>query len=373
MSPDPTKKKRPTFGQNVFSLALYLVELILPALLSVGIVAWLFTYYKLWAWGPVLAIVVYVLAVILLSFMITVGLDTLTAGGRAARSVIGGGPIARLVKYVLAGLLLPIALAISANLISLPTGGTLLDLVGNLAQPPAMTTPPDEVARAVQAATDPTVKRTGIEVLVKFKSPEALDQLMRLANEDRAALRDGATARALSQALAAYGSQAREALLAMFNSVDPAESGGALADDLYGRYFTTAFDALEAEVRTLHPDQLARVEAARAALQSALADLHNASTNGAEGDPRPLFVLQTFQAMNLSTDKDLLAFAVKTAADARYPAAVRGEALLLVGKLGQEAELTGLYPYLKNPDAFLQMRALQAVSAILSKKTPDPK
>jgi hypothetical protein len=365
--------RKPTFGQTATSLALFAVELILPGLLAVGIAVWLFTYYNVWSIGAVLAQIIFFLGIILVAFMATVMLDMGTASGRNVQGVVGGGPRARLVKFALGGLVLPIALAAAVNLATLPTGNTVLETAIRLLQPAEKVTPSDEVARTAIESNDPVVKRTGIEVLVKFKTPEALAQLLRMAQEDRAALRDAATARALAQAIASFGTQARDPLLALFNSIDPTDAGGGLPDDMYGRYFDTPFSGLEEEVKANDPDRLAQVESARAQLESALQDLHAASTGGATRDPRPIFILQTFQAMNLSSDKDLLAFALQVAGDARYNAAVRGEALLLVGQLGQAADLNGVYEFLNSNDPFIQTRALQAISAILSKGNPAPK
>jgi len=371
----PPKKLAPrkaTFGQTLSSLALYVIELLLPALLSVGIAAWLFTNYNLWGIGALLAQILFVLAAVLLAFMLTVMLDMLTAANRAAHGVIGGGPRARLVKFALGGLILPIALAVSLNLFNAPGGGTVLNALIRLVPTTTQTTPVEEIARATFESEDPVVKRSGIEVLAKFQSPEALDQLLRLAKDDRTALRDAATARALAQAIAAYGAQARDPLLALFNSVDPADAGGGLPDDLYGRYFAAGFDGLADEVQSGGSEQADQVEAARAQLETALQGLHAASVGSSRGDPRPLFILQTFQAMGLSSEAEELAIAQKIAADARYPAAVRGEALLLVGKLAKEEALSSLYAYMDNSDAFIQTRALQAISAIMS-KTANPR
>jgi hypothetical protein len=362
-----TASRKPTFGQTLSSLAMFAGELLVPALLAVGIIAWLFTNYNLWSMGAVLAQTLFYLAVVLVAFMLTVLLDMLTASGRAIQGVIGGGPRARLVKFVLGGLILPIALGIAVNLVILPTGGTVLNTFINMVKSPLTTTPPDEVGRITLETNDPAVKRSGIEVLSKFQSPAAFIQLLRLAKEDRAALRDATSARALAAAIAAYGGQARDPLLELFNSIDPTEAGGTLPDDLYGRYFSAGFSGLQAEVQANDPDRLTQVEAARAQLEAALQGLHAESVAGSGGDPRPLFILQTFQAMNLSSEDVLLAFALKTAADVRYPAAVRGEALLLVGKLGKEGQLSALYAYMDNPDTFVQTRALQAISAIMSK------
>jgi hypothetical protein len=376
ITPAPTPKKtsrKPTFGQTLASLALFVIELLIPALLATAIVGWLFTNYTIWNLGAVLAEILFVLAVTLLAFMLTILLDTLTAGRRAKQGVIGGGPRARLVKIALGGLIIPIAFAVSSNLVKLPSGGTALSAYINLIQTPIIVTPPDEVARTAIESNDPAVKRTAIEVLAKFQSPDALRQLLRLAKDDPAVLHDAATARVLAQAIAAYGVQARDPLLDLFKSVDAAQASGALADDLYGRYFASAFDGLQAEIQNNDPDRLKQVEAARAQVEAALQDMHAASSTGASGDLRPIFVLQTLQAMNLSSDADLLSFAFKVAEDARYPAAVRGDALTLVGQVGGDGDLSKLYPYLSNSDTLIQTRALQAISAILTKQTQNPR
>jgi hypothetical protein len=374
LSPTPKKSPRkPSFGQTLASLALFIIELLIPALLSVGVLAWLFTNYAIWSIGLVLAQILFVLAVVLLAFMLLVGLDAFTAGRRTKQGVIGGGPRARLIKFALGGLIIPIVFALSINLVKLPTGGTVLEAFVSLIQTPLIVTPPDEGARTAMESNDPAVKRTGIEVLAKFQSPEALTQLLRLAKDDRNALRDAATARVLAQAIAAYGVQARDPLLEMFKSVDAAEASGTLADDLYGRYFASAFDGLEAEVRSNNPDSLKQVEVARAQVESALQEINTASYAGGGGDLRPIFVLQTLQAMNLSSDSEVLPFALKVAEDARYPAAVRGDALTLVGQLGRDGDLSKLYGYLSNSDTLIQTRALQAISAILTKQTQDPR
>jgi hypothetical protein len=369
-TPAPVKKitkPKPTFGQTLSSLALYLVELVVPALAAVGLGAWLFTYYNLWALGAILSQVLFYLGVTLVAIMLCIVLDSFTAGERTRQGTLGGGPRARLVKLAMGGLIIPIALTVAVNIVSLPAGGTVLNTVIGLVKTAPATTPLDAVARATSETSDPGVRLSGIEVLSKSKSPQALDLLMRMAAEDRAALRDAAAANALAQALAAYGTEARDPLLSLFNSLDPVEASGALPDDLYGRYFSAPFAGLEAEVQSTAPEQVAQVEAARSQLEAALQSIHSQSAADSAGDPRPLFILQTFQAMNLKSDPDLLALAVKTAEDPRYSTAVRGEALLLVGKLGADAQLTGLYALLDSEDPFIQTRALQAVSAILSK------
>jgi hypothetical protein len=72
--------------------------------------------------------------------------------------------------------------------------------------------------------------------------------------------------------------------------------------------------------------------------------------------------------MNLSQDAGLLQFAKTVAADAGYPASVRGSALLLIGKLGGKDEYAVLFPYLQADNEALLARALEAIIALQAKK-----
>jgi len=71
--------------------------------------------------------------------------------------------------------------------------------------------------------------------------------------------------------------------------------------------------------------------------------------------------------MDRSQDRDLIAFARAIAADGTWSAAVRGQALLLVGKAGENEDLDTLYGYLDSPSPLLQARAMQAIAALESK------
>jgi hypothetical protein len=374
-APKKLAPRGPTFGQQVSSFLLYLLELFLPAILAGGIVAWLFTNYRLWALGRMLSQVLFVLAVVLLTFMLAVVLDMFTAGMRASQRLLGGGPRLRMVKFALGGVIVPLALAISALVVILPTGGTALAAFISAVQGPVQVAPPDVVGDSTLQAENLSLKLTGIEVLTRLNSTEALTQLVRLLKEDRSLLSSATGARALAKAIASYGIQVRDPLLALFQeySAGASSTSSALPDDLYGRYFSESFDSLEAEVTSSDPARLDQVKAAQAQLQAALENIHAASLASAPGDPRLDFILQTFLAMNVSQDADLLAFAKRTAADARFSNGVRGDALLLVGKLGWQADMDGLYPYLKNSDDVIRIRAMQAISAILAKNTPAPK
>jgi hypothetical protein len=55
------------------------------------------------------------------------------------------------------------------------------------------------------------------------------------------------------------------------------------------------------------------------------------------------------------------------AADAKYPAGLRGKALLLIGKLGGKDEYPLLYTYLQTDNEFLQESALRAIAELQAK------
>ena len=81
----------------------------------------------------------------------------------------------------------------------------------------------------------------------------------------------------------------------------------------------------------------------------------------------PGFVLQTFLQMGVTHDAELLAFARQTAADATWSEAVRGQALLLLAKLGGKDDLDGLFAYLEDRSPLVQARAMQAIALLHAK------
>jgi hypothetical protein len=281
-------------------------------------------------------------------------------------------PRTRVVKLALGGILLPLLLFGAVNVVYHPTAGTVMNYLIAAAVPPVKLTPPDEVGAIALQSENPSTKLLSIQVLAGFHSPEGLNQLVRLVNEDKAALADPGTSGALTKAIAGYGITARDPLLAAFKSIDPQQAGSAsgVSGDLYSRYFAQSFDSLTNEINQSTPDQaardaeLAKVQAAQAQLKTALDGVPFQPAETAGSDPRLDFVMQTFLAMDLKQDTDLLTFARNTAADSRYTSQVRGDALLLIGKLGEQKDLDLLYTYLKSSDELLLTRALQAIGAL---------
>lgn len=361
------KTSRATFGQKAATFLLFLVEVLLPPLVSAAAIAWLFTRYNLWAMGAILSGILYTLAVVLLSLMLVVILDSFTAGARKTRGTFGRGALARLIKFALGGVIFPLALAISVLVVQLPGGKNLLTTVMGAAQSVIVSSPAQDVANLVVSSGRIDVKRSGIEVLGRMQNAEGLNALVALVKDHPELLRDGGTWQVMVQALSAYGAQSRDALVSLFTSIPASDAGDALADDLYGRYLSAGFEGLKHEITVTDPRRLEDLETARGQAEAELKRLQELSAGDSSGDLRPLFILQTFQAMNLSRDSEILALAMKTAQDPAYPSAVRGEALLLVGRLGGNDNIAALYKLSADADPLVQVRALQAASAILQK------
>jgi hypothetical protein len=380
--PTPLTKKEagPANGAFLSSLGLLILEIILPAVLSGGALWFLFRNFNLWQLNRTLALVLFALALVVMSSMLGIFLDTITSskrkGYRKQGIKFGSGALTQLVKLALGGVLLPLALFTAAVLVNIPVGGTAMDLFIRTSQPPLQTTPAEKIASLVIQADNPSTKTIGIQALAGFHSPEGLGQLVRVLNEGSESLRNAWLFQSLSKAIASYGIQAKAPLIDAFKKVNPSSRSKStgLGDDLFARCFAGSFESLRNEVKNQNPDpsdqeaQLAQVNAAEAQLKKALTDIRAQPLKDASGDPRLDFVLSTFLEMNLSEDATLLQFAKAVAADATHPASVRGSALLLISKLGGKDEYAFLFSYLQGDNEVLLARALEAIVALQAKK-----
>jgi hypothetical protein len=77
-------------------------------------------------------------------------------------------------------------------------------------------------------------------------------------------------------------------------------------------------------------------------------------------------ILQAFLGMNLKHDAGYSRSPARPPLTI-WPEPVRGQALLLTAKLGEQDDLEFLYGYLENPSVLLQARALQAIASLQSK------
>jgi hypothetical protein len=379
LQPSSREQNKPPTGPFLSGLGLWILEIILPVVLAAGALWFLFRNFNLWHMNRTLALVLLALGLVVISFMLGILLDMITSSKRKKYRKQGvkfadNGPT-QLLKFALGGIILPLASFAAAILITLPAGGTALDVFIRTSQPPVQTRPSEQIASLVIQSHDPFTQKLGIQALAGLHSYQGLEQLVRVVNEGSELLRDAGLFQALSKALASYGVQAKGPLLDAFSKVAPSlhRQSTALNDDMFSRYFAGSFESLRNEMKNQNGDpaeqeaQIAQIHAAEARLRKTLADLGAERLKAAGGDLRQDLVLRTFLSMNLTEDTDVLRLAKTVAADAGYPASVRGDALLLVGKLGRTDDFPVLYAYLKADNRILQARALEAITALQGK------
>jgi hypothetical protein len=281
-------------------------------------------------------------------------------------------------KLVGGGLAIPVLAFVAANRMELPSHQTPMSqaVQWRLQRPEGVHA--EKIAEAVLRAPRAAAKIQGILALRASGSDEALDQLLRLLSDDPSALKDDVEAQALSNALASYGARGKTKLLQRLAQAVPGP--GREADpppaDLFDRYFSSAFDAAKSELGGTRPDApaqakgLERLQAAQADLEQALRQIETDAQAGSGDTALPGFILRTFLQMDVKRDAEVLEAARRLAADTRWPSSVRGQALLLIAKLGDADRMDELVGYLESPDPHLQARAMQAIAALQAKVSP---
>jgi hypothetical protein len=367
---DPGRERR-TLG-----LVGLLLELLLPVVLSAAFLLIVASYIHLWDLHTTVGLAVFGVLLVAASVLLSVRIDvtTLARRRRLGKGLLfnRAGAYSRLVKFVLGGLVIPLAVLVAANRIELTNGTTPMSLAIEVGRSPRASAPAEQLGGAVLRATDPGVKAQGILALQTMASGEAMEQLLRILDGDPAALRDGGEYQALSKALASFGARATAELVRRFEQASPAlrKRAPAPGGDLFDRHFAGGFEALALQVKggAIDPRAqaaaLARLEAMQRNLKTVVAEVDSELAPGGTGDGLPAFVLQTFLQMADKTDPDLLAFAVRTAADESWSDAVRGQALLLIGKQGGKDDLDALFRFVDAKSPMLQARAMQAVAAV---------
>jgi chromate transport protein ChrA len=370
-----TPKPTPTSRNGLAYLVILASNALLPTLVAGGLCLYLFSRYHLWQSNSTLMQIAFGVAVTVIALVLSFVYDILLAPIRANFRKQGVGLsksiTVRRATLALGGVVVPVLVLLGASFYVLAEGRTPINYLISASTNSAAGAPPEQIGSLALNSHNPSVKTLSIQALQAIHTPDALAQLMRLAGEDPQGMQDAGTRSALASAIASYGPDAKAPLLALFKSIpsaqtEPAAPGGG---DLYNLYFSQSFDALGKEIdgNTLSAaqkeDQMSRLASAQAQLKTALAGLEE-NPPAAPGDARLDFVIQTFLQMGLSQDADLLAFANASAGDARYPSQVRGDALLLIARLGTQKDLDALYPFLKSSDAFIQARALQAITLL---------
>lgn len=374
---EPTEPPTPQ-GRTLGLLGL-LIELVLPVALSAAFLLAMASYTRHWDLHSSFGLAAFGALLVALSLFVSLRVDGYTLRRREERGrrqlLNRADPRSRLVKLGLGGVVIPVAVFAAANLVELRNHQTPMTMAirFRLARPELDR--PEQLADAVLRAESPASKVQGILALQATGSPESLDQLLRISSDDPALLKDGSEYQALAKALASYGAKAKPQLLQRFVQVsrEARRAAAAPPGDLFERYFSAGFAGLKSEIdgRSLDPAtgaaELERIQAAQAALKQALSQLEADTRPVHSGGSMPSLIMQAFLEMGLKQDADVLALARQTAADDAWADPVRGQALLLIAKLGGEEDLSALYGYLESPSALLQARAMQAIAALQSR------
>jgi hypothetical protein len=367
----------PSSGTRTIGLAGLLVELVLPVAFAASLLLVMASYTRNWDLHAGLGLGIFGLLLVALSLFVSLRVDAFTLARRQERGkkqlLNRADARSRLVKFILGGVTIPIVAFATANLLELPNHQTPMSLAIRLRLARPEVGRAEQIGNAVLRAKSPAARVQGILALQAMRSDEALDQLLRVLSDDPTAMRDDSEYQALSKALASYRVQAKAKLLQRFEQVRTSASPGAAAlpGDLFERYFSVGFEGLKSEINgsgdpAMQARGLERLQAAQAELEQALIQVE-AGTQSVQSRNLPGLVMQTFLQMDLKQDPELLALARRTAADAAWSDAVRGQALLLIAGVGGKDDLDVLYTYLESPSPLLQARAMQAIATLHSK------
>jgi hypothetical protein len=366
--PGTPKPQTPKGGGFVPGLLLFLVEILLPTLLLGSALIYLFGALNVWSISPSAMRVLFAACLVVFSFITSATIDSFTRGLRKTSNK-SAALRWRLVKLVLGGLIIPAGLFAAVNLIYIPGGETGMDMLVRISMAPAKVAQIVKFENAILKTDSVETRTRGIEALEAIQSPEAMDTLLRLLQIEPALLNDAGQYRALSKAIASYGSDAKVSLISLYQQTDPA-SASSVDLNLYDYYFALPVQSLQ----DVAPDQTEAVQALEADILSRLAQIEAAQLSTAPaGSLVHAFILDTFIQMDIKQDKELLNLAKLSAANTAFPAGVRGRALLLIGKLGDNIEIETLFPYLESQNSYLQARAFQAITWLQKKNSvSDP-
>jgi hypothetical protein len=354
------------------------IELLLPTALSAALLLVVAGHVSFWDLRTVVGLVIFGVLLVATSFFLSVRIDLITLRRRRKRGktqlLNRADARSRLVKFILGGALVPIATLVAAVRVELPGRTTLMSLAIQAETAKPAPSGAARIGSAVLHAQGAAVRVAGIRALQAMGSGAALDQLLDILTGDPAVLDDGGAYQALVDALASYGARAVPRLLQLFRHVPASERRNAAVPPgwFFERYFARPFEEARSEIAEhrwsadARDAALARLQAARESLEQELGQLEGvAGATGASGVPA--LVMQAILAMHVDQEPGLLAFARETAADTSWPDAIRGQACLLIAKLGGQDDLNSLFAYVDDRSPVLQACAMQAVAQLQSK------
>ena len=353
----------------------FLLELIAPALIAAVAIYYLsgaitlpFAYQRQlpWIYGGLLVLISLLIAVV---WSVIPGL-ILKRPAQPGRLIIMG----------VSGLAIPLAVLLASAWFSMPDGQSYLAyyLPSNLVQNEKITIP--SISSAILNSSDTHTKVLGITALGSIHQQANLDQLIQLVSQSSSNLNNPLIYQALSTSIAAYGLEAKLPLINLYNRWSQAIvlSPKVAPPTLYNLYFSGSIQALQSSIdhQDLSPADkataLQQLAVIKNNLQADLDHLQIQATSETASDIRLDFILDTFYRMPVQQDADILALAKATAANPVYPAVDRHKAILLIGKLGTQADMGLVSSYLQNSSDEIKAGALEALVMLDQKSVVSP-
>jgi hypothetical protein len=364
-----TPKKR-TFNFETFmvGVGIFLVEILVPALVTGGVLFWLSGTINLWKMDRNMAISAFAVIFVLLTLIITTVLSEFLSRLQKKKN-----PRLRLAVMIIGGLVIPIGIFSGANLLYIGPGESYMARLINISLNQTVDVSMVQLGTTIIKSTSPYTKVQGINAIDAIHSPTGMEQLFQILNTDSESLTNVQVANALSQAIASYGTDAKPGLISAFQAHLKSTQTTNLPSDLYDRYFAQSITALQAEInaQSLNAQtkqaELQQVSGLATQLQSELDGIQSASLLASGADPVLDFVLNTFLQMNITQDGDVYALAGTTASNTTLPDSVRGKALLLLAKLGGKDDMSLLYQYLQNNSEIIKADTFAAIANLTQK------
>jgi hypothetical protein len=266
--PDPTTSseasktgKSANLGSMLANVGIFLLELVVPAALALVLVYYLMGFISLWSLERSFSLLLFGIILVALSLGISVFYDSIASSLRLKRITSKKKRAVeyrlRLVRLMVGGLLLPIGLVVAANLVTLPGGGTPMTyfIQATLNKPKA--SPASMIGDTILNADSPSTKLQGIKTLQAIRSPEALDQLMRIL-KDGGVLKNASLYEALSQAIASYGLEVKPRLLDLFKTTPVEKDTASFSANLFDRYLSQSIVTLRQEITSQDLDPQTR-------------------------------------------------------------------------------------------------------------------
>jgi hypothetical protein len=351
----------------VINIVIFLLEILLPAFIIGGALYWFAGAFNLWKLDRTIALVLFAILLVMLSFILSSFFSMYYSMSKTRQ-----GLMMRIVVMLLGGFIVPGLLFAGANLLKvLPDQQVIMSrLIQMSTAPLPAQAQAGPMSAVILSSKSPYTQAEGIKAINSSHTSADLEQLFIILNTDSAGLSNQLVADALSQALASYGTAAKQGLIAAFQG--HAKPGGNAAvkasDTLYERYFAQSIAGMQAEINSQAIDdqtkqvRLAQVTALSNQIKTSLSDLQTTASSSSQGDPLLGIVMDSCLQMKLTSDNDLYGFAKTTAADVSLPDAVRGKALLLIAKLGGKDDLALLNQYLTNNSETIKASAFTAIA-----------